>query len=1041
VPETSLPDWDNPFVVERHKETGRATSIPYANRSQARRGAPDQSEFFKSLDGDWQFRLAENPVCAPQDFHRTEFAANDWDSILVPSNWQLQGYDIPMYTNVQYPFPINVNYTVPHENNPTGCYRRAFSIPESWQGKQIFVHFKGVDSAFHLWINGLEVGYSQGSRMPAEFNITKYLQPGDNLIAVKVYRWSDGSYLEDQDFWRLSGIFRSVYLWAAAPIHIQDYFITTQFDKNYVDATISISAKMRNLSKYQALNHRIETMLFDARGIPVWIGPLGTMVSIEAGDETEAAFNYRVRNPQKWSHETPYLYTLILEFRDADGTLLDLRSSRIGFRQVEIKDGQIHLNGLPILIGGVNRHEHDPDSGHVITRANMLADIFLMKRFNINAVRTCHYPDVDEWYELCDEYGLLLMDEANIESHGVWDQLTKHPDWKLAFMERGQRMVEGHKNHPSVFAWSLGNESGYGENHVALSQWIHQRDPSRPVHYHPANNEPTVDILGPMYPSVDDIIQMAQNPDETRPVVMCEYAHSMGNSTGNLKEYWEAIRSQKRLGGGYIWDWMDQGLRRFTEAGEEWFAYGGDFGDHPNDHKFCLNGLIGPNRLVHPGLWEYKKILEPAAIEAIDLTAGKLQVTNRQYFSDLSAFQLIWKVFAAEWNGLQGAEIHSLTQIESGGKILASGELPSLQTAPGQSETIIIPGIAEMMDCQVDCWLEVSFRLAADLSWANAGHEVAWGQFQLSQNSCDLRDYTPSPVHCEHSRQAEESSDKGISKPQIAIKFNESIGQLTTSDLSEHPLILEPRLNVWRAPTDNDDTTVNLQANLADRWREVGFDKMKEVTQKVASNRTSDGRKMLQLKTYLIPQDEEPALEADYQYTVQENGGIQVDVSVKRLRELPPLPRLGLTVVLPGDYERLSWYGLGPHETYADRKLGAKVGVYQSTVAEQYFPYVVPQEHGNHTKTRWAALTSTEGIGLLIIGQPYFDFSAGHFSAADLTAATHTYKLKAREETILNIDYAQSGLGNASCGPGALSQYLLTGEAFDFSIQLYSYQR
>jgi beta-galactosidase/beta-glucuronidase len=596
-------------------------------------------------------------------------------------------------------------------------------------------------------------------------------------------------------------------------------------------------------------------------------------------------------------------------------------------------------------------------------------------------------------------------------------------------MERGQRMVEGHKNHPAVFAWSLGNESGYGENHAALSAWIHQRDPSRPVHYHPAEEAPTVDILGPMYPAVDDIIEMAQKPGEARPVVMCEYAHSMGNSTGNLKEYWEAIRTHKRLGGGYIWDWMDQGLRRFTEDGEAWFAYGGDYGDEPNDHKFCLNGLIGPDRLVHPGLWEYKKILEPITVEALDVATGELRVTNRQLFSDLSAYTVSWKVFAAAWNANREPVADTATRIESGGRILATGELPPLQTAPGQSETITLPGLADMIDPAVDCWLEISFSLAEGMPWAEAGHEVAWAQVQVSFPSLNLEG-VPSPLQ-------DFTANQQKNNAKANIRIDEVNGQLTSLQIEGRELILAaPRLNLWRAPTDNDDTLVNPEANLANRWREIGFDKITEVTQAVERLQTPDGAQSLQVKTYLIPPDKEPAIEANYRYTFLENGSIQLEIDVKRQRVLPPLPRLGLTLTLPGQFEQLTWYGLGPHETYADRRLGAKIGVYQSLVADQYFLYVVPQEHGNHTGTRWATLVNQDGVGLLIVGQPYFDFSASHFTAADLAAAKHTYDLKPRDEITLNVDYAQSGLGNASCGPGTLPPYLLTEPGYHFSLLL-----
>ncbi len=1018
--EQPRPDWDNPLVIGRNKEPGRVTSIPYTDRDQARRGARDQSDFFLSLDGEWRFHLAPNPASAPADFHQPAFDDSIWGDIPVPSNWQLQGYDIPMYTNVQYPFPINVNYTVPHEKNPTGCYRRTFDLPASWAGRKVFIHFKGVDSAFHLWINGNAAGYSQDSRVPAEFNITPYLQTGENVIAAQVYRWCDGSYLEDQDFWRLSGIFRSVYLWAAHPVHFRDFFVRTSFDEQYVAGFIDIEIAIRNVSRATAKNYRIETMLFDAGNIPAWIGPLGTMATVEPGEEVKVVLRRKLAAPRKWSPESPSLYTLILELRDADGLLLDLRSVRVGFRQVEIKGGQIHLNGAPILIGGVNRHEHDPISGHTISRAAMLADIRLMKAFNINAVRTCHYPNVDEWYDLCDQHGLLVLDEANLESHGVWDQLASHPDWQMAFMERGQRMVEAHKNHPSIFAWSLGNESGYGEHHAALSAWIHSRDATRPVHYHPADDAPSVDILAPMYPSVDTIIEMAQKPGETRPIVLCEYAHSMGNSTGNLAEYWQAIRQFPRLGGGFIWDWMDQGLRRENEDGETWYAYGGDFGDTPHDGKFCLNGLLGPDRAPHPGLWEYKKALEPAFIEAVDLQVGKLKISNRQYFTDLSRYRLRWKVFEPDLTE-SGSQPNSLHQIDSGGKILSSGEMHLLGTPPFQSDEIQLPDLSGFADPGQECWLELALVLAEATALLPAGHEVAWAQFQLRAARQPATPPAISPL------------------PANAL-FDPVCGRLVSLQCQGFELIAEPpRLNLFRAPTDNDDTLVNWQANLADKWRDLGLDRLEE---RVLQVETLDAATNLyRVHTQLGVAGQPPICQAEYRYEITADGEIGIEVRLRALIELPPLPRLGLTMALPPAFEHFSWYGRGPHESYSDRKSGAKIGVYQSTVTAQYVPYVVPQEHGNHCETRWAALTNAQGVGWLAIGQPSFEVSASHYTAADLATAQHTHELKARPEVILNLDYAQSGLGNASCGPGALPQYLLTGREFHFAVRMRACQR
>jgi beta-galactosidase/beta-glucuronidase len=670
-----LNDWQNLQVVGRNKEPGHATLVPYADDVTALGGDREASPYFKSLNGDWKFKYAPNPASAPADFYEDDFEASEWATISVPGNWQLRGYDRPIYTNVQYPFPIDDLPRVPEDDNPTGCYRRTFTLPREWDGRQIFLLFEGVDSAFHLWINGQMVGYSQGSRLPAEFNVTPYVHAGENTLAVRVYRWSDGSYLEDQDFWRLSGIYRDVYLWAAPPVHVRDFWVRTDLDEAYQDAVLKVRAKVWNYGHEDVAGYSVEVRLSDADGRPTFTKPLSGQVAVEAGGKVTLDLEQPVTNPEKWSDEQPYLYTLLIFLKDAAGNILEVESCQVGFRKVEIRDGQIHVNGAPILLNGVNRHEHDPDTGHTVTVESMLQDIHLMKQFNINAVRTSHYPNHPRWYDLCDQYGIYVFDEANIESHGVWDRLTKDPKWKTAFLERGIRMVESDKNHPCVIVWSLGNESGYGPNHEALADWIHEHDPTRPVHYESATQwrsyegpetAPCIDMVSVMYPPVDRIVEMAQTPRETRPLVMCEYAHAMGNSCGNLKEYWEAVEGYKRLQGGFIWDWVDQGIRQVTDDGEEWFAYGGDFGDQPNDGNFCINGLIWPDREPHPALWEVKKVLEPVRVEPVDLAAGQVRISNEYRFSDLSGLDVSWTLTAH-------------------GQVLQYGDLPKLNRPAGES--------------------------------------------------------------------------------------------------------------------------------------------------------------------------------------------------------------------------------------------------------------------------------------------------------------------------------------------------------------------
>jgi len=1015
-------DWENPQVVGRNKEPGRVPLIPYVDEPSALADERVASPYFRSLNGDWKFRYAPNPASALRDFSNGDFDDTDWDDIVVPGNWQLQGYDRPIYVNVDYPFPADPP-RVPRDENPTGSYRRTFAIPERWNGRGIFILFEGVDSAFHLWVNGEEVGYSQGSRLPAEFRITSYVRPGENTLAVQVYRWSDGSYLEDQDFWRLSGIYRDVYLWAAPPLHVRDLWVRTDLTDDYQDALLRIRAKIRNTSAEDITGHMLEAKLLDADGRSVFKESPTAEVSITAGGEVTLEMERAVAHPEKWSDEHPYLYTLLIFLKNSTGDALEVEQCAVGFRTVEVKEGQIHVNGVPILIKGVNRHEHDPDTGHTVTLESMIKDIRLMKQFNINAVRTSHYPNDPRWYDLCDRYGIYVFDEANIESHGVWDQLAKDPTWEAAFMERAVRMVERDKNHPCVIVWSLGNESGYGPHHDTIADWIRTNDPTRPIHYHPAEDASIVDILGPMYPSVDRIVEMAHDQGETRPVVMCEYAHSMGNSTGNLKEYWQAIEEHKRLQGGFIWDWVDQGIRQVTGDGEAWFAYGGDFGDEPNDGNFCINGLVWPDREPQPGLWEYKKVLEPVCVEPVDLAAGKVRIVNRYHFSTLSGLNISWSLSAD-------------------GRVLQSGQLPQLDTPAGAGTMVTVPFHEPESRPGAEYWLEVRFVLAQDTLWAENGHEVAWAQFKLPLLIPDppKLDINDMPELC-----VDESAARiGIQGRDFELVFDRATGQITSFTHQGRELVCRgPGLSIWRAPTDNDAVTSG-DEKMAIRWREAGLDRLQERVDlggiEVSQPRPQVAR--ITVRSFVCAPDRADGLDCRYVYTVYGSGDVVLDYHVRPSPALPPLPRVGLNMLVPTQYSRFTWYGRGPHESYSDRKLGAKVGLYRGSVDDQYVPYITPQENGNKTDVRWAALTDDDGFGLLVVGntaggdRPWLNVSAHHYTAQDLTEATHTHQLQRREDITLNLDLAQSGLGNGSCGPGVLPQYLLESSSYHHSLRL-----
>ncbi|MFX1533250.1 MAG: glycoside hydrolase family 2 TIM barrel-domain containing protein, partial [Promethearchaeota archaeon] len=604
-------DWENPKILGRNKEAAHCTYIPYADTQTALKNDPLQSPFYLSLNGRWKFCWVKKPADHKLDFYKDNFDVSQWVDIIVPGNWELQGFGIPIYTNVIYPFPADPPH-IPHDWNPVGSYRRTFTISNSWKDRQVFLHFGGVSSAMYVWLNGEKVGYSQGSKTPAEFNITEYLRKGENVLAVEVYRWCDGSYLEGQDFWKISGIERDVFLFSTPQVHIRDFFVRGDLDDNYIDGMLKVTVNVRNYLPDVSGKHYVHIDLLDTDNKSVF-ETLTKEANIRNADKITIHFEQFVKKPAKWSAETPKLYSMLISLSNESGLITEVVSCKVGFRKVEIKDAQLLVNGIPIIIKGVNRHEHDPVTGRTVTEKLMIKDIQLMKQFNINAVRTSHYPNVPRWYELCDKYGLYVVDEANIESHGMGydpeDTLGNNPDWKEAHLDRTIRMVERDKNHPSIIIWSLGNEAGDGVNFEATYKWIHERDSSRPVQYEQAIEGPHTDIVCPMYSRIEQLEEYA-NKEQNRPLIMCEMLHAMGNSVGNMQDYWDVIEKHKVLQGGFVWDWVDQSFLKVDEDNMRYWAYGGDMGDDIvfNDGNFCINGLVQADRAPHPHLWEVKKV-------------------------------------------------------------------------------------------------------------------------------------------------------------------------------------------------------------------------------------------------------------------------------------------------------------------------------------------------------------------------------------------------------------------------------------------------
>ena len=1016
-------DWENPEMVGRNKEPGHCTLMPYADVKSALACVREASPFYKSLNGNWKFNWVRKPADRPKDFYKLNYDVRGWDDIEVPSNWQMHGYGIPIYLNSRHPFKANPPY-IPHDYNPVGSYRTEFSVPESWDGKQVFIHFDGVKSAFYIWVNGEEVGYSQGSMTPAEFNITKYLRPGKNVLAVEVYRWSDGSYIEDQDMWRLSGIYRNVYLFSTPAVHIEDFFVRTDLDDDYRDATLQIRPRIKLFDKVNLSGWVVEAQLYDRGEGEVFSRPLrkeAKAIVEERYPQRDtvkfALLEGKVANPDKWSAEQPNLYTLVLTLKDGNGAIIETESCKVGFREVEIRNGQLLVNGRSIKLFGVNRHEHDPDRGRSVKIERMIEDIKLLKQNNLNAVRTSHYPDDPHWYDLCDKYGIYLIDEANIESHDLQGYLANVATWHYAFVDRAIRMVERDKNHPSVIFWSLGNETGCGPNHAAMTGWMHDYDPTRPIHYEGAQGDPKdpyyVDVISRMYAKIPEIIRLGTLEFDNRPMVLCEYSHAMGNSVGNLKEYWDAIRTHERLIGGFIWDWVDQGLRKVSADGKEFWAYGGDYGDKPNDGNFCCNGIVQPDRKPNPSLYEVKKVYQRVHVTPVDLLAGEVKVFNEYDFVSLDFMDISW-------------------ELAEDGKVLQSGRLPRISVAPKQEQEIRVPFDEPQLKRGREYHLKLIFTLGEDTLWADAGHVLAWEQFEvpydIPQSEEEKISAMPSLRVKETSKQVRVTGDK------LAVIVSKEGGSLDSLRYEGRELMSSPLVpNFWRVPIDNDNG--NEMPKRHGIWR-TAWPKVR--VKKVHAE---------QLKPRVVRILVEAELGAkncpcEVTYTIYGSGDIVVASSVDAGGlGLPELPRFGMQMMIPGQFDTMTWFGRGPHETYWDRKTGAAVGEYSGKVKELVHAYVRPQENGNRSDVRWAALTDKDGSGLLVVGMPVFDVSAWPYTMEQLEKATHIHKLPEDFRSItLNIDYKQMGVGgDDSWGARTHREYMLPAGKYSYKFCLRPY--
>ncbi len=1191
-------EWEDPSVIRRNQEEPHATLMPFNSTEEALTTARKSSPFCQLLNGVWKFHWAEIPEEAPAEFYRPGFDDRKWSEIKVPSNWQMQGFGHPLFRNVHQPFPATPP-TVPHDYNPVGSYRRTFSVPDIWSGRQVFLHLEAVHSASYVWVNGKEVGYNEGGMEPAEYDVTRYLKPGqENTLAVQVLRYSDGTYLECQDFWRLSGIFRDVYLMATPPVHIRDLYVTTDFDADYKDAVLRVTADVRNFGGDTIRGYMLRARLFDADRTPAWnAAPLSSIaINVRPGDSQTVTLEQKVVNPLKWSAEYPNLYTLTLALVGVDGKVTEVVSSRIGFREVEVRNQAIYINGVAVKLNGVNSHMQHPKTGHAMDVETMRRDLTIMKQFNINCVRTSHYPPNPEYLELADELGMYIIDETGDEAHAT-EYLSGQPAWRAAYVDRAVRMVKRDRNHPSVVIWSAGNESGSGENLAALIQEGKRIDPGRPAWCYGGNDDllPFEDIVGPRYPTPEELELVGQVPaaKDPRPSFMDEYLAVTGNGMGNLDEFWEVIRRYPRLTGGAIWDWISPGITarwittpdrspnqietalmagatlvkgRFGNAvalsgHDEWVevyrhpalditgdqltleawvyprrwngtspfitkgnqqfgllqadrdtlefyvqspgtssgglrisakapvpadwqykwhhlagvydgaalrlyldgkevastehrgpiaagAYPVNIGrnaelhgmEHPGElcnavidgvrvyaraltaaeltdpaeprlseatlaldfdstddrgEFFSLGigarpyGLIFPDRSVEPELWQLKKTPQPVKVEEVDAAKGRLKITNYHETKNLSELESRWEI--------------------TGDDRAVQRETFQLDIPAGQSREIDVPFKPIRPEPGVQYRLLVSFSLRNTTSWAAAGHEVAWEQFDLPMS-------TPAqPASFVGLPALQVSEDGGsitIKGASFEYRVDKATGTLSSLRYQGRELLKQgPSLNVWRAPTWNDSERDWGGKPVVDQWREYGLDRVKTRVKSVQMLKSGENLDVV-ITTEARADGVASGFESDFRYTFGKAGDIVVEHRVKTVGAMPDwLPKIGMQLTLEDGCNQLTWYGRGPVETYPDRKTGMKVGVYSSLVDDQYTPYLVPEDYGNKTDVRWAALSDGK-VGLFVAGDSLLNVSAHRFSTDNLSRALYTPQLHKQDGITLNIDHVMAGVGD-----------------------------
>ncbi|MAX24273.1 MAG: hypothetical protein CMJ19_07195 [Phycisphaeraceae bacterium] len=1085
------PHWENENVIGINKRKPHATFIPCEDFEQAIISLDvftdnrDISPWFASLNGDWQFKWAPSPDKRPREFFKSGFNASKWDTLTVPSNWETNGYGTPIYTNVKYPHitkpPLIMDHkgecpkewTVTREPNPVGCYLKTFTLDSEWASRQTHIHFAGVQSAFYIWVNGKLVGYSQGSMTPAEFCITDYVQEGENTLAIEVYKWCDGSYVEDQDFWRLAGIYREVNLISTPSVHVRDFHVNADLDDDYRNGKLTVSAQVENLGKELSGDYSLMVQMFDANGgeLPVDVAGVAAVGEVEAGSENTTAISLNVLSPRKWSAETPELYAVVLTLVNEEGHPVQTLSTYAGFRKIEIKDGgQVFINGQSVKFKGVNRHEFDPKLGRAITAESMVRDVEIIKQHNLNMVRTSHYPNQSRWYQICDVMGLYIMDEANVEAHGMgynFEALGFRPSWDMTHVARGERMVHRDKNHPCIIFWSLGNESGKGPAFHKMAAAIRAIDPTRIIHYELMSE--AVDVDSAMYPYHQRLQKQFADVDSERPFFLCEYAHCMGNALGSFDEYWKIFKSSPRMIGGGIWDYCDQALEcpvPGSKNGETFLAYGGCFGDMPNDGNFSGNGITTADRKMTPKLTEVKKVLQDIDITCAndqDLARCNFTVTNNHQFTNLNKFTPVW-------------------ELTEDGSVIEQGTMRPIDAKPGESVNISVPAFAPG-DNKAGHWfahetytgkpgaqyhVRLAFVCNEPTNWCPAGHEIACEQFHVKPWTPQVADDSDNPLIVDVSKLdkltlKQTPAKVQVSSRQFKLTIDRKTGSITEWKLGRKDLLkgqsLRPEAHTFRAPIDNER---NNWAERSRRYEEawirlnegeyVVYDVQAEKGLAASNTVTEANGWKPQVVEEVCPQmvrvsvlgsvNARHAARIDHRltYTIFGDGTLRLDNQITPVRAPQTMARIGIRLAVSDSYSQLEYAGLGPEENYSDRCNGVSFGRYQSTVCEQFHgQYLKPQACGNHEQTRWVKLSDAKGLGIIAAAadDSQMAFSALPYSDEQLASCKYNYELKADGKTYLCLDKQQTGVGNASCGHVfPLDPYTTFAEPVTFSLLL-----